>query len=89
MASLVATDCRNACICLEIIGEIAEKSEKGLTLEGIADAENFVFSAPLEGPLSLSMEHFGFFYQNSILTASPSMKTITVDKGGLPYFTEQ
>lgn len=69
-----------SCLCLEGLEEISAANNGYLTISGIRNAQNFVFSVPLE-------PHW--YYEDigdiqKVLDAAPEMKTIALDDAGLP-----
>lgn len=64
-----------ACVCLEVLDEIAGANGGILTTDGIRNAQNFVFYAELIHSLSLGIR--GDI--NRVLNASPAMSLITAD----------
>ena len=69
-----------SCLCLEVLEEISYMNNGYLTINGIRNADNFVFSAELES---------GWYNEQTgeigrVLEAVPKMKRITLDKNGIP-----
>ena len=64
------------CLCLEVCDQIALKKQGLLTIEGIRETENGVFSVEYIPGISEDTE--GDIH--TILNAKPKMKTITVDR---------
>ena len=69
-----------SCVCLEVLEDIASKNRGYLSVDAVCNAENGVFGTeyiPLHLPcLSGNI--------NSVLNASPEMKTINLDENGEP-----
>ena len=69
-----------SCICLEVLEEISAAENGYLTISGIRNSRNFAFSVPVEP--CWSYEQAGDI--RNVLEAAPVMKTIALDKEGIP-----
>lgn len=77
--------CGLACICLEILEEIAGHSKRGLTRDEIRRADNFVFSETYTS----CNENMITGDIKRVLYARPCMKTIGLNAEGKPYIPDQ
>ena len=73
-----------SCVCLEALEETAAANYGVLTVEGIRNSENAVFSAAYV--TGWSFEPKGDICR--VLKASPEMKTITLGEYGDPVLTD-
>lgn len=76
---------RLSCVCLECIEEIARRNNSFLSIDGILNAENFVFSEELSRtgtePSSGDIDR--------MLVASLEMKVFRLDPDGEPYLSDR
>jgi len=74
-----------SCLCLEILEEISAENNGYLTIDGIRNAPNFVFSVPLD------WQHHDVTKGNidRVLNASPDMKIIRMEENGQLFITEK
>ena len=73
-----------SCICLEAIEDIAKKCGNSLSIDAIADADNFVFTADY----ICNDDFISDGTIDHLLNASPEMKIIDIDSDGKPYFMD-
>lgn len=73
-----------ACVCIEAIEEIAAQNGDRLTVSGVKNAPNFVFSMPY---IFCVYEEFGGDIKK-VINGSPEMKLITLDEKGMPVIKE-
>ena len=71
-----------ACLCLEVLEEVAAANGRSLTVDGMADSQNGVFSAGYIPGWSFTVD--GDIQR--VLSAAPKMKTITMDEKRMPVF---
>lgn len=69
-----------ACVCLEVLEEIAAQNGGMLTAKGVRASQNFVFSSPHIWNLPASSDRD----VTKIIEARPNIKTITLDTDGTP-----
>ena len=73
-----------ACVCLEVLDEIASQNGEKLAVKEVLSAPNFVFSA--EYIYGWSAYDEGNI--EKITSATPEMKLITLDENGVPYIAD-